>query len=97
MQNITYAIDNSYAHVTAEALEIADTLAKGCFQRGLIRGRDSISLATLKGKAKKYGAHYRRSADNFITRLSAHPSLIVREVIGDHNRRELVVTTKLES
>ncbi len=85
------AIDSKYARVEVGALEIADTFTKGSFQRGLIRGYDSLSLATLKGKAKKYGAHYARSRDSLIARLRNCADLIVREEIGSNNRRELVI------
>jgi len=86
-----YFINTDYCRVEKGALEIADGITKGDFQRGLIRGQDSLSLATLKGKAKKYGAHYARSRDSLLARLNRCPELVVREEIGKHNRRELVI------
>jgi len=91
MQTKSYSIENKYSRVEVGALEIADALARGSFQSGLIRGNDSLSLATLKGKAKKYSAKYARSRDSLIERLKSCPMLVVREEIGDHNRRELVI------
>lgn len=85
------AIETKYATVTAAALPIAEKLARGSYQRGVIRGREAISGATLKGKAKKYGIHYARSRGRLITRLK-DAGLVIREKTGDHNRRELIIS-----
>lgn len=42
---------------------------RGVFQRGLVCGDYRPSLAGLKGKACKYGSHYKRSMWNLFNRL----------------------------
>ncbi len=83
-------IETKYAIVTETAFDRAMQIARGCYQRSLVMGREALSGATLKGKAKKYGAHYARSRDNFLARLRA-AKVSVSEQIADHNRRVLVL------
>ena len=68
----------------------AQTLARGDYQHGIIRGCHCLSGADLKGKAKKYGAKYSRSRGALLTRLRA-AGVPIQEVIGQHNKRILVI------
>lgn len=80
----------SYSRIeNQEALEEAMSLAKGEYQRGLIMGYEALSGATLKGKAKAYGARYRRSANALMARLKANG--LAREERGPHGKRILVI------
>lgn len=63
---------------------------KGCYQRNIILGYNCLSGADLRGAAKSYIGKYRQSSKNLIARCQA-AGLIIREVIGDHNRRDLVI------
>lgn len=81
----------SYSIIKSEKeKEKALALAKGCFQVGLINGSEALSLATLKGKARNYGARYAESRNNFLYRLSDN-GVIWSEQIGAHNKRVLVI------
>jgi len=82
-------IETKYAIITESAFNKALPLARGCYQRALLMGHEALSGATLRGNAKKYGAHYARSRANFLRRLASAVS--VREEIADHNRRVLVI------
>lgn len=53
-----------------EDYQRAKKLARGCYQRNLLAGVEAYSGSTLRGKAKKYGMHYRWSRDNLLERLS---------------------------
>lgn len=80
----------SYAiHKDESKVEAALRLAKGCYQRALIMGREALSGATLSGKAASYGAHYARSRRNLMARLRA--AGLAEEQVGAHGKRFLVV------
>lgn len=81
----------SYSIIKSEKeKEKALAVAKGCFQIGLIEGSEALSLATLKGKARRYGAKYAISRNNFLRRLTDN-GVIWSEQIGAHNKRILVI------
>lgn len=44
--------------------------AHGCYQRHILEGSEAWSGATLKGKARKYGAHYDRSRSGLIDSIN---------------------------
>lgn len=50
----------------------AMALARGSYQRNLVTGYETLGGSTLHGKARQYGGHYRKSADNLIERLRRH-------------------------
>ena len=54
-----------------DATDRALSLARGCYQRAIASGNASVSGSELKGKARKYSAHYFRSRWNFIGRCRA--------------------------
>lgn len=70
--------------------EKALALAKGSFQENLIYGSEALSLATLKGKARYYGAKYAQSRNNFLRRLTDN-GVKWSEQLGAHNKRILVI------
>lgn len=81
----------SYSIIKSEKeKEKALTLANGCFQENLIYGCEALSLATLRGKARYYGAKYAVSRNNFLRRLTDN-GVIWSEQIGAHNKRILVI------
>lgn len=73
-----------------EAFERALALCKGRYQENLIRGIESLSGATLRGRAKAYGAHYKRSRENLLARMTA-AGIPWREERGPHGKRILVI------
>lgn len=73
-----------------ETLEKALKLCKGVYQRNLLMGRERLSGASLQGRAKSYIGRYRQSGQNLLKRLQAN-GLNVTEVIGKHNRREILI------
>ena len=53
------------------AFEQAMKLARGCYQRDLVRGRETLGGSTLRGEAKTYSRRYQESARNLVARLRA--------------------------
>lgn len=80
-----------YAIINCEAtLEAALKLAKGSYQADILRGREALSGATLRGKAANYSSSYKASSRNLLARCKA-AGLNVREEIGSHNKRLVVI------
>jgi hypothetical protein len=52
------------------ALEAALHLARGCYQRNLLLGWESLSGSTLRGKASHYGRMYALSRRHLLQRLT---------------------------
>lgn len=48
-------------------------LARGSYQRALLRGSATWSGAELQGKAKRYSAQYHESRGNLLSRLNLDP------------------------
>ena len=86
---IQTAIQTPNAEITAAAYAIAYPMARGTYQRSLLDGRAALSGADLKGRAKKYGAHYSTSRRNLLARIAC--VLTVAEHIGNHGKRVLVI------
>lgn len=81
----------SYSVIHNESvLTQALALTKGCYQVALLHGSEALSGATLKGKAKKYGARYKQSAMNLLKRCKA-AGLPIQEEIGAHGKRLIVI------
>lgn len=68
----------------------AMALCKGSYQVGILTGREALSGATLKGKAKSYGGRYAQSAKNLLSRMTDN-GISWHEEIGPHNKRILVI------
>ena len=65
-------------------------LARGSYQRNILRGVESLSGSTLRGKAKRFGGRYQASAQNLIARCR-RAGLAVSETRGPHGRRMIVI------
>jgi hypothetical protein len=65
-------------------------LARGCYQRALLTGRETLSGAGLQGKARVYSAHYQGSRANLLERLT-DAGVEWSEVCGHHGKRILVL------
>ena len=64
---------------------------KGNYQKALLYGWENLSGSSLEGAARhKYGADYKRSRQNLISRLNS-AGIPVYERRGPHNRRILVI------
>lgn len=50
-----------------------EALAKGPYQRALLRGSAAWSGAGLRGRAKRYSAQYHESRGNLLSRLNLDP------------------------
>jgi len=80
-----------YSKILCEdAYRKALALCKGTYQENLIRGFESLSGATLRGRAKQYGAQYKRSRDNLLKRMT-QAGIPWREERGPHGKRILVI------
>lgn len=78
----------SYSIIKSEdGLKEALGLARGCYQRNLLKGREAISGATLRGTAKQYSGRYKASATNLLKRCGK----LVKEKIGKNNKRLLII------
>jgi hypothetical protein len=75
---------------TPAALAAALPLARGSYQEAILRGSESLSGSTLRGRAKSYSGRYRASAQSLVARLAA-AGISVREERQDHGRRVLVL------
>lgn len=76
--------------VDEEAYASAVELARGDYQRAILRGREALSGSTLKGRASEYAGRYRRSASTLLDRMTK-AGIPWCEVTGTNNRRVLVV------
>ena len=74
-----------------ETLAAALPLARGCYQRALLRGDEALSGSTLRGKAKQWSSRYAASRDSLLARLRA-AGLSVSEARRAHWRRVLIVS-----
>lgn len=81
----------SYSKILCEdAYRKAIALCRGTYQENLIRGLEALSGATLRGKAGIYGARYRKSRENLLSRMSA-AGIPWHEERGEHGKRILVI------
>ncbi len=72
------------------AYEAARKLARGCYQRNLLDGVESLSGSTLKGKAAKYSSRYARSRANYLDRLKT-AGIQIDERRGPKGKRILII------
>jgi hypothetical protein len=82
---MTYTIHNDES-----AVNLALQLCKGDYQRDLILGSESLSGATLKGKAKQFSGKYKQSRDAILNRMT-NAGIPWREITGPHSKRILVI------
>jgi hypothetical protein len=80
-----------WSHIKNQTtLDSALKLARGSYQRAILRGEQCLSGADLRGNAKSYIGKYRKSSQNLIARCQA-AGLNVFESVGRNNRRELII------
>lgn len=71
--------------------ELALQQARGSYQDNLLRGYESWSGASLKGKAKKWSGRYARSRDSLIARLTKVGLDCEFRYVGRYRRKVLYV------
>lgn len=72
------------------ALTAALALCRGDYQRNLLRGVESLSGSTLKGKARNWGGRYAEARRNILARMTG-AGIAWCERKGDHGKRILVI------
>lgn len=60
---------SKYTIISGVSLDDVLLVARGSYQRALLSGAEAWSGATLKGKARSYGKHYKYSRQNLLNRL----------------------------
>lgn len=73
-----------------QTYDAAQQLARGVYQSNILAGREALSGATLRGKAKRYADRYQQSASNLLARCRA-AGLCIYETRGAHGKRVLVI------
>jgi hypothetical protein len=68
MININYFIEVQKEKMKENRAK-AFACAKGCYQRNLLRGIETVGGSTLRGRARNYSGRYKTSAYNLIYRL----------------------------
>jgi hypothetical protein len=53
----------------SEGQQQAMTVARGCYQRALIQGTETLGGSTLRGRARSYTGRYEQSARSLLRRL----------------------------
>lgn len=72
------------------ALDAALDIARGEYQRNVLRGIESLSGSTLRGRARNYSGKYAASRRNLLDRMTA-AGVPWREERGAHGKRILVL------
>lgn len=77
-------------YLDPDAYAAACEHARGCYQRAVLDGSEAISGSTLRGRARSYSAHYMRSVDALLRRLTG-AGIPWRELRGPRGRRVLAI------
>ena len=92
-------IDREYTEIHSQGswtankvAELAEEQVRGRYQREVLEGDARLSGANLKGKARKYAGHYRRSVENLLRRIE-EAGVEVSERRGENGKRILVLGT----
>ncbi len=80
-------------NMSPEEFDRAIRLARGCYQRDILKGYHNLAGSSLSGKAKSYSGHYKRSRENLLDRLTTK-GIPWYEKRGPHGRRILVLGNK---
>lgn len=80
----------NWSEIAPDVLAAALPLARGCYQRNLLRGRESLSGSTLRGKAQRFGGRYAGSRRSLLGRLRG-AGFRVSVRTAEHGARLLVV------
>jgi hypothetical protein len=78
-------------HRDEAAVAVALECCRGDYQRNLVMGYEALSGATLKGKAKRYGARYAASRRALLDRMAEAGIAFYEETVGPGRRRVLVI------
>lgn len=73
-----------------EAFKKAMALCRGTYQENLLIGIEALSGSTLRGKARRYSAQYKRSAQSLLRRMT-EAGIPWREKRGKYGKRILVI------
>jgi hypothetical protein len=65
-------------------------VTRGSYQEGIVMGWESLSGATLRGKARRWSGRYAASRRALLARMTA-AHIPWREARGSHGRRVLVI------
>jgi hypothetical protein len=67
--------------------------ARGCWQRNVIRGTETLGGSTLRGRAKSYAGRYQASGRALLARLRAEriPHHVERGPMGGYHAARLVI------
>ena len=90
MSSLAEAFCPTYTVASVEDRKRLLAVARGCYQRALIRGEEAWSGATLRGVAKRYSGRYTRSGKNLLHRIQ-EASYVVQEVRQRIGGRRCVV------
>lgn len=80
-----------YTYIEPDVEARAYACATSDYQRGLLDGDEAWSGATLRGKAKRWGASYEGTRIKLVERMRA-AGLTVTEVATKHGKRVVLVT-----
>ena len=69
------------------------SVARGCWQRNVIRGTETLGGSTLRGRAKSYSGRYQASGCALLARLRAEriPHHVVLGPLGGYHSARLVI------
>jgi hypothetical protein len=87
-----WGMKNTIADPATLAHALAVIPNRATYQRNLILGYESLSGASLRGKARKWFSKYAASRASCLARLR-RAGIAVREVRGAHGKRILVLGT----
>jgi hypothetical protein len=81
----------TYVKINDEmAHDAALKLVRGTYQRNILLGVESLSGATLRGRARSYSGRYAESRRNLVARI-IKAGIPIHEEREDHGRRVLVI------
>ena len=79
-----------WSEVDSAVLPLAESVCRGTYQLALVRGVESLSGSTLRGKASRFADCYKQSAKSLVRRLRT-AGLAVSERKVEHGARILVI------
>jgi hypothetical protein len=93
----TTTTESGYTTISAECdSEILLSLARGCYQRNLLRGScESWSGSTLRGLARTYSGRYAQSRAALVERIQ-RAGYAIRWLTGERGRRVLSIHVPAE-
>lgn len=83
-------------HLDADSVRAAIRCCRGSYQLGIVMGTESLSGATLRGDAAKWGGRYRESRHALLMRMT-EAGVVWSEERGAHGKRILVIGMEVAS